>query len=110
MASTTTGTLPWSAAIRSTRRSKAPTRRPGVAYVLLANLEQSPKEVTCVLHPENLPYPLTRPAAATTVVAGSTPAGDPSQQPASRLDVRQLSGEGLKITLPGDDAILIQVR
>jgi len=85
--------------------------RPGEAYLLLANLDQDPKEVTCTLHPEKLPHPLDHPAAATKLVAGpSAPAGGPGSGAALKLDVRQLVGEGLKLTLPGDNAILIQVR
>ena len=43
--------------------------RPGEAYLLLANLDQDPHEVTCVLHPEKLPYPLAHPVAATRLTA-----------------------------------------
>ena len=81
--------------------------RPGEAYLLLANLDPSPQEVTCVLHPEKLPHPWARPAAATRLAAGAAPSGG---REASSLNVRQLLGEGLKLTIPGDDAIVIQVR
>jgi hypothetical protein len=92
------------------RCASATYSRPGEAYLLLANLDQSSKEVTCVLHPEKLPHPLARPVAATKFAAGSAPANSPDQGAAAKLDVRKLAGEGLKIILPGDDAILIQVR
>jgi hypothetical protein len=84
--------------------------RAGQAYLLLANLEGSPREVTCVLHPEKLPYPLAHPVAAVRLPASAAPSGNRDQPDASSLDVRQLIGEGLRITIPGDDAILIQVR
>jgi len=84
--------------------------RPGEAWLLLANLDQDAKEITCALHPEKLPYPLERPAAATKLASGSAPAGGPDDAAASKLDVRQLVGEGLKLTLPGDGVMLIQVR
>ena len=74
--------------------------RPNETYLLLANLDQDTREVTCVLHPERLPYPLARPVAARTVTAGA----------AVDLDVRQLVGAGLKIELRGDDAVFLQVR
>jgi hypothetical protein len=80
--------------------------KPGETYLLLANLEQSPKEVTCMLHPEQLPYPLARPTAATRLSL----ARGANQAAALSLDIRQMVGAGLKMTLPGDDAILIQVR
>ena len=75
--------------------------RPGEAYALLVNLDGNPKEVTCVLHPEKLPHPLKRVAAVTKLV----PAGE-----GLNLDARQWTGEGIKITLPGDDAVVVQIR
>ena len=84
--------------------------RAGEAYLLLANLDQSPREVTCVLHPDKLPHPLAQPATAIRLPAPAAPSGNPDQRDAASLDVRQLIGEGVKITIPGDDAILIQVR
>ena len=84
--------------------------RAGEAYLLLANLDQNPREVTCVLHPEQLPYPLAHPVTASQLPATAAPSGTRDQRDASSLDVRQLIGEGLKIAIPGDDAILIQIR
>jgi hypothetical protein len=96
--------------LSETRCASAIYSRPGESYVLLANLEQEAKEVTCVLHPEKLPHPLARPVAATRLVAGSGPAKSPNQQSASELDISQLVGNGLKLTLAGDDAIVIRIR
>jgi hypothetical protein len=84
--------------------------RPEDAYLLLANLDPSPHEVTCVLHPEKLPHPLAKPTRATRLAETAASAGSRAPGDASSLDVRQLIGEGLKLTIPGDDAILIQVR
>jgi len=84
--------------------------RPGEAYLLLANLDQDPHEVTCVLHPEKLAHPLASPTGATRLAAGDVPAGSPAPPGASTLNVRQLLGEGVKIAVPGDDAIVIRVR
>jgi len=75
--------------------------RPGEAYVLLANLDQEAKEVTCVLHPDKLPHPLNRVTAATKL----TPAGDTMD-----LDVRQWMGNGLKLNLRGDEATVMRIR
>jgi hypothetical protein len=75
--------------------------RPGEAYVLLANLDEEAKQVNCVLHPEKLPYPLKRVTTATRL----TPPGD-----GLSLDVRQWLANGLSITLPGDDAMVIRVK
>jgi len=84
--------------------------RPGEAYLLLANLDQERHEVTCVLHPKKLPHPLAGPTSAARVAADPAPTGTPDQPDASRLDVRRLVGEGLKIAIPGDGALVIRVR
>jgi hypothetical protein len=83
--------------------------RPGEAYLLLANLDQNKREVACKLRPERLPHALAMPAAATLVAA--RPAVSATGRPSDvDIDVRQLTGEGLKIELPGDDAVLIRMR
>jgi hypothetical protein len=84
--------------------------RAGEAYLLLANLDQNSREVTCVLHPEKLPYPLARPVAATRMPATDAPSALEGQREASSLDVRRLVGTELQVTIPGADAILIRVR
>ncbi len=75
----------------------------------MANLDASPREVNCVLHPEKLPHPLNSVTSA-KLVAGSALSGKGDWQDAPSLDARRLLGEGIKISIPGDDAILIQVR
>jgi hypothetical protein len=80
--------------------------RPGEAYLLLANLDQSPREVACAVHPQKLPYPLTGPVTVTRLAGAATASG--SQ--ASSLNGSQLVGEGVKIAMPGDGAIMIHVR
>jgi hypothetical protein len=84
--------------------------RPEEAYLLLANLDPSPREVTCVLHPEKLPCPLAKLTSATRLTAGGASAVGRVPGDASRLNVRQLAGEGLKTVIPGDGAVVIQVR
>jgi hypothetical protein len=84
--------------------------RPEEAYLLLANLDSSPREVNCVLHPEKLPFPLAAPTQA-TIPAGTAASGQVQVPGASPgLDMRRLLGEGLKIAIPGDGAVLIRVR
>ena len=84
--------------------------RPGEAYLLLANLDADPHEVTCVLHPQELPHPLASPTSATRLAATASSAGSRVPSDASSLNVRQLVGEGVRIVIPGDDAILVRVR
>ena len=83
--------------------------RPGEAYLLLANLDRESHEVTCVLHAEKLPHPMARVASAKRQAAIGF-VGGPKEQVADSLDAGQLSGEGVKITIPGDGAVLVHVR
>lgn len=78
--------------------------RPGEAFLLLANLDPAAKEITCVLDPQKLPHPLSRPTSAVNMTVGVATATS------ANLDLRQLTGEGLKIALPGDGAIVIRIR
>jgi hypothetical protein len=78
--------------------------RPGEAYVLLANLDQEAKEVTCTLHPEKLPHPLKRLKTATRLGLAQ------AAEDRLKLDVRQWTGEGLRIPLAGADATLIHIQ
>jgi hypothetical protein len=80
--------------------------RPDETYLLLANLDQNARQVTCRLDPLKLPYPLTHLVAAIRL----PPVSRPNQQPAESLDCRRLLGKGLQIEIPGDDAIIIHVR
>ncbi|MBN2021767.1 MAG: hypothetical protein JW809_03150 [Pirellulales bacterium] len=78
------------------------------AYLLVANLDASPCEVTCALVPEKLPCPLTPSLAAARLPAPG--AGDsPGQVEKQELDARQLIGQGIKIPLAGDEVTVIQV-
>ena len=82
------------------------TAEPGKRYLLLANLDPEPHEVTCILHPQELPHPLAGLTSAVSLAfsADGQAAGETS------LDVRQLTGDGIRVTLPGDDVMLIRVR
>jgi len=84
--------------------------RPGESYILVGNLDKDPQEVRCVLHPERLPYPLSAPSAATMISGASIaePSGEKSRRVS--LNAAQLLGEGVKVTIPADSAVLIQVR
>jgi len=84
--------------------------RPGEAYLLLANLDRAPREVTCRLRPENLPFPLSRPAEAAIVAISPAQTGTADKPPDPALDAGALAGSGIKITIPGDGAVVIRVR
>ncbi len=78
--------------------------KPGEAFLLLANLHEEAREVTCTLDPQRLPHPLTRPTAATRLASAG------GEQEEAELDVAKLLGEGIRIQLPGDGAVLVRVR
>ena len=84
--------------------------KPDEAYVLLANLGEASREVACTLHPEHLPHPLSDPTTAAVVAARSGSGAGPEAGSAANLDMRPLLGAGLRITIPGDGALLIRVR
>ena len=84
--------------------------RPGEVYLLIANFDQTVREVTCVLRPEKLPYPMPRPAAAAIVAGGLAPPGSGIEPAAQALDIVALTGKGAKIAIPGDGAVLVRVR
>lgn len=76
--------------------------RRGEAYLLLVNLDSSPREVACLLRPDKLPHPLDAPRTA-RLAGGAAAAG-------TALNAGDLLGDGLKLTIPAEDAILIHVR
>ncbi len=82
--------------------------RPGEAYLLLANLDAEAKEVSCLLRPEKLPHPLAHPGTAVRLVASTKAEGQGGG--AEKFEISLLLKEGLKLTIPGDGAILLQVK
>lgn len=81
--------------------------RPNEAWLLLANLDPEPREVTCVLRADKLPYPLARPFAARKLTATASAGGQPE---GVSLDTRQLTGDGLRLTIPADGMTLVHVK
>ena len=74
--------------------------RTGEAWILLGNPNAVPKQVACRLSVENLPFPLT--AITTVTLSGSSES--------IRLDTIKLTGSGETVTVPGDSAVLLQVK
>jgi len=72
--------------------------RANEAFLLLANLDAEAKEITFTLHPDQLPYPLAALSEAVQL------------DPGRKLDVSQLLGPGVSLSIPGDGAVVIQVR
>lgn len=84
--------------------------RPGEAYLLLANLDSTPRKVRCILDPGKLSCPLPRPTSISIAAGGSAAAGGTNGEAASTLDVGRLIGEGLEVTIPGDGAVVLRIR
>ena len=84
--------------------------RTGEAYLLLANLDQASREVTCRLRPEMLPYPLKALSGAEIATDSSTPKTGSEKRAAKALDATALTGVGVKVTIPGDGAVLVRVQ
>ncbi len=96
--------------------------RPGEAYLLLVNLGQEKQEVTCVLHPEKLPCPLGKVGRAEIVATNGASSEGPEDQAnvsltrssvlqvSVPLDAAALVTTGIKVTIPGDGAIVIHIK
>jgi hypothetical protein len=96
--------------LQGNRCASAVYSRPGESYLVLANLEQNAQEVGCVVHPEKLPYPLASPIAA-TVLGGAAGTGKiPEERAALSLNAGQLTGDGVKVAVPAEGAVLVHLR
>ena len=74
--------------------------RPGESYILLGNTDPDTKMVTVRVDPSKLPCPLTE------IGAGEMFAGSDR----SALDARGLAGSGVKVTVPGDSAVMVRMK
>lgn len=92
--------------LRGGRCASAIYSRLGESWLLIGNLEDTAQEVRCVLRPDKLPHPLSTIASATLM-----PTGKPVEKSAPiPLDFRQLTGNGVALTIEPATAILIRVR
>jgi len=72
----------------------------GEAYILLANLDEDAKTVSCTVAPERLPNPLSLVAEAEVI-------GNHNRLP---LDSRKLTSAGEEIRLPADGVLLLHLK
>lgn len=79
--------------------------RPGESYLVLANLDEKEEEARCVVRPADLPHPIVTPRTATLIRAAAS-AGAGAE---SALDVKALTTDGVKISIPGDTAVLVRI-
>jgi hypothetical protein len=77
---------------------------PNESWIVIGNLDDSSREVSCLLHPGKLPYPLSSITTATVLPFKGVGAQG------LVLDARQLTGSGVTLTIPADTAILLHVR
>ena len=90
--------------LKGTRAGSAIYSRPGECWLVVGNLEGAAQQVGCVLHPDKLPCPLSSVADATLVQVSPKPSGN--AEPVA-LDARQLTGEGITLTIPPESAVLL---
>jgi hypothetical protein len=74
--------------------------RPGVAYILLANLKPQPQKIKCIINPGELPYPLSC-ISTGEILNRSGP---------TSLGVDNLTANGETITIGADDVVLLCIR
>ena len=84
--------------------------RPDEAWLVVGNLQDSAQQIRCVLHPEKLPYPLPSVTSATLFPPRPASTNVADQAASLALDARQLTGDGLTLTIPPESAVLLHVR
>ncbi len=84
--------------------------RPDESWLVLGSLEASARDVRCVLRPDKLPYPLTSVTSATLLSSNEPDHSSGGKAVPVTLDVQQLTGQGLTVTIPPDTAVLLRVR
>jgi hypothetical protein len=96
--------------LKGVRCASAIYSKPGMSYVILANLDEKPQEVGCIVRPSELPYPLTSINAAKLI--NPVPANEASLNTdrSADVDVGRLTSDGIRVNLPGDRAVLLQIR
>ncbi len=85
--------------------------RPGESWLLLGNLDETAREIHCLLHPDKLPYPISSVASAALFPSDevSADAGEKSKTPLP-LDAVHLTTSGLSVNVPPHSAVLLRVR
>jgi hypothetical protein len=76
--------------------------RSGEAYLLVANLDGSGREIICSVDPGKLPFPLKGLKSATVISRSTEPK-------ALALDAGRLTGEGVKLSMQADGVVLIRL-
>ncbi len=83
--------------------------RPGESFLVLANLDEKTAEAQCIVHPRQLPHLLNAPRSATLF----RPAADADRRTGlaeTALDAQALVTTGVKISIPGDSAVLLRLQ
>jgi hypothetical protein len=96
--------------IRGARSASAIYSRPDESWLVLANLDEATQEISCVLHPDKLPHPLSSVATATLIPSSNTSTNSSDKTAPHLLDPQQLTGGGVTLTIPPDSAVLLHVR
>jgi hypothetical protein len=83
--------------------------RPGECWLVVGNLHDSVQEIRCLLHPDKLPYPLSSVTTAALLPFHNSINGSDKTAPLP-LDIQQLVGSGVTLTIPPEGAVLVHVR
>jgi len=90
--------------LQAQRFNSAIFSRPNESWILAGNLDDSAREVSCVIHPDKLPYPLAAVTSATLVTSNQ------SETNTVTLDARQLTENGVTLKVPAESAVLLHVQ
>jgi hypothetical protein len=96
--------------LQGTRCASAIYSRAGESYVIVANLDDTPQEIHCIVHADKLPYPLTSPLAVETLDSATAPRTEPGEKASATVDASQLIREGAKIVIAADSAMMLHLR
>jgi hypothetical protein len=77
--------------------------RPHESWIVVGNLEEGSRTVTCAVHADKLPCPLPSITISEALLS-------PVNGLKVSLDSKQLTGAGITLTIPGDSAVLLHVR
>jgi hypothetical protein len=97
-------------ALQGGRSGAAIYSRPDEAWLVVGNLQDSPQDVRCLLHPDRLPYPLSSVTTATLFPSRDSSPNITGKAAPLPLDAQQLTGGGVTLTVPAERAVLVRVR
>ncbi|HOW63779.1 MAG TPA: DUF6259 domain-containing protein [Candidatus Paceibacterota bacterium] len=96
--------------LKGARCASAVYSKPGMSYIILANLEKTPQEIGCVVRPAKLPCPLSAIQAAVWHPHTLGNNAGSQKKELSSVEIARLTRDGIQVTIPGDGAVLLEIR